>query len=90
MHESQVTMLIYWLKQLRNDIDIYLALLVKELKLLRDTSVNLYDQCIKKQFILRVMLFGTINNILAYDYLSGHTIKRNHVCLICEDDANIT
>ncbi|WVZ00727.1 hypothetical protein V8G54_026796 [Vigna mungo] len=60
-----------------NDIDIYLAPLIEDLKDMWNEGVEVYDGYTKESFLLRAMLFGTINDFLTYGNLSGYSIKGN-------------
>ncbi len=51
-----LTMLISRPKQLGNDIDVYLAPLVDDLKLLWDTGVEVYDAYRQEKFTLKAVL----------------------------------
>lgn len=54
----------------RNDIDIYLQPLIKELKKLW-VGIRTYDALVKKNFYMQVALLWTINDFLTYANLSG-------------------
>ena len=69
-----------------NDIDIYLASLIEDLKTLWDEGVEGYNAYKKEVFTLRVVLLWTINDFLAYGNLSGCTIKGYYAYLICGED----
>jgi hypothetical protein len=58
-------MLISGPRQPGNDIDVYLAPLVDDLKHLWEIGVEVFDGYRKKHFKLRAMLFGTINDFPA-------------------------
>ncbi|XP_056695640.1 uncharacterized protein [Spinacia oleracea] len=73
-------------KQPGNDIDVYLAPLIEDLKKLWDEGERVYDEYRKETFTLRVMIFCTINDFPAYGNLSGHVVKGYKACPICEDD----
>ncbi|XP_057425762.1 uncharacterized protein LOC130719140 [Lotus japonicus] len=81
-----LTMLISGPTQPGNDIDVYLAPLIEDLKQLWETGVEVYDKFKEEKFILRAMLFGTINDFPAYGNVSGYTVKGQCACPICEDD----
>ncbi|XP_074289447.1 uncharacterized protein LOC141614599 [Silene latifolia] len=72
-------------KQPGNDIDVYLAPLIDELKFLWETGEQVYDAYRKETFNLRAMLFCTIQDYPAYGNLSGYTVKGKAPCPICED-----
>ncbi|GJR35580.1 hypothetical protein Tco_1211264 [Tanacetum coccineum] len=62
-------------KQPGNDIDVYLAPLIDDLKTLWDKGVKVYDAYKKENFTLRAMIFCTISDFPAYDNLSGYSTK---------------
>src|SRR4051812_50211834 len=71
-----------------NDIDVYLAPLIEDLKFLWENGVEVYDGYRKESFNLRAMLFGTINYFPAYGNLSGYSNKGQKVCPVCEDETD--
>ncbi|XP_019184592.1 PREDICTED: uncharacterized protein LOC109179541 [Ipomoea nil] len=73
-------------KQPGNDIDVYLAPLVEDLKILWNEGVPVYDAYTRSRFTLRAMIFCTINDFPAYGNLSGYTTKGAKACPICEDE----
>jgi hypothetical protein len=83
-----LTMLISGPTQPGNDIDIYLAPLIEDLKHMWETGVEVYDEYRKESFRLRAMLFGTINDFPAYGNLSGYSVKGKCACPVCEDHTN--
>ncbi|XP_074302784.1 uncharacterized protein LOC141634768 [Silene latifolia] len=68
-----------------NDIDVYLAPLINDLKILWETGVEVYDAYRNESFNLRAMLFCTIQDYPVYGNLSGYTVKGKAPCPICED-----
>ncbi|KAL6350674.1 hypothetical protein AAG906_028127 [Vitis piasezkii] len=70
-------------QQLGNDIDIYLAPLINDLKTLWEIGVEAYDAYQREVFTLRVVLLWTINDFPAYGNLSGCTVKGYFACPIC-------
>ncbi|XP_031131818.1 uncharacterized protein LOC116033200 [Ipomoea triloba] len=70
-----LSLLISGLKQPGNDIDVYLAPLVEDLKMLWNEGVSLHDAYSRSSFTLRAMIFCTINDFPAYGNLSGYTTK---------------
>ena len=62
-------------RQPDNDIDIYLAPLIKNLNTLWKEGVKAYDSYKKEVFTLKTVLLWTMNNFLAYGNLSSCTIK---------------
>ena len=75
-------------KQPGNDIDVYLAPLIEDLKMLWNEGVDVFDAYKKETFKLRALLFTTINDLPAYGNLSGYSVKGHKACPICEDDTN--
>jgi hypothetical protein len=75
-------------KQPGNDIDVYLAPLVEDLKLLWSEGVKIYDAHVKTNFTLRCMLFITINDYPAYGNASGQAIKGTNACVQCLDNTS--
>jgi hypothetical protein len=72
-------------KQPGNDIDVYFAPLVKDLKLLWTEGVEIYDAHLKENFTLRCILFININDYPAYGNSSGKAIKGTNACVQCLD-----
>ena len=66
-----------------NNIDIYLALLLEDLKILWDVGVEAYDEHKQEVFTLRVVLLWTINDFLIYGNMSGFTVKSYFTCPMC-------
>ncbi|XP_019191067.1 PREDICTED: uncharacterized protein LOC109185582 [Ipomoea nil] len=83
-----LSLLISGPKQPGNDIDVYLAPLVEDLKMLWDEGVMVFDAYTQTNFTLRAMLFCTINDFPAYGNLSGYTTKGAKACPICEDETS--
>ncbi|XP_019168110.1 PREDICTED: uncharacterized protein LOC109163850 [Ipomoea nil] len=81
-----LSLLISGPKQPGNDIDVYLAPLVEDLKILWNEGVPVYDAYTRSRFTLRAMIFCTINDFPAYGNLSGYTTKGAKACPICEDE----
>ncbi|KAL6580203.1 hypothetical protein OROMI_008227 [Orobanche minor] len=75
-------------KQPGNDIDVYLAPLIDDLKLLWDQGIDVYDGYRKDNFMLKAMLFGTINDFPAYGNLSGYSVKGHGACPWCTEDTD--
>ena len=71
-------------KQPRNNIDIYLAPLIEDLRKLWVDGVEVYDANEKHSFNLRAMVFCTVNDFPAYGNLSGYSVKGHHAYPICE------
>ncbi|RVW24553.1 hypothetical protein CK203_090862 [Vitis vinifera] len=78
-----LSLLISGPQQPGNDIDIYLAPLIEDLKTLWETGVEAYDAYQREVFTLRAVLLWTINDFPAYGNLSGCTVKGYFACPIC-------
>ena len=65
-----------------NDIDVYLALIVNELKELWN-GVDTYDACSDAMFRMRALLLWTINDFPAYANMSGWSTKGHFACPCC-------
>ncbi|XP_039138748.1 uncharacterized protein LOC120276078 [Dioscorea cayenensis subsp. rotundata] len=66
----------------RNDIDIYLQPLIKELKQLW-VGVETYDASVRRNFNMRAALLWSINDFPAYANLSGWSTKGKYACPCC-------
>ena len=77
-------------RQPSNDIDVYVAPLVEDLKRLWDEGVEVYDAHAREMFTLCAMLLCTLNDFLAYGNLAGYKIKGKKPCPICIDDLHYT
>ena len=80
-----LSLLISGPKQPGNDIDVYLAPLIDDLKRLWEEGVTVFDAYANDSFTMRAMLFCTINDFPAYGNLSGYKVKGKKACPICED-----
>jgi Transposase family tnp2 len=69
-------------KQAGNDIDVYLAPLLEDLNKLWKDGVRIFDAYLKEYFILRAVIFYTINDFSTYGNLLGHRTKGANVCPI--------
>ncbi|KAL6506180.1 hypothetical protein OROGR_024361 [Orobanche gracilis] len=69
-----------------NDIDVYLAPLIEDLKLLWEEGIEVRDEYRKDQFRLKAMLFGTISDFPAYGNLSGYSVKGYDACPWCGEE----
>ncbi|KAG2405345.1 uncharacterized protein HKW66_Vig0046000 [Vigna angularis] len=83
-----LTMMISGPRQPGNDIDVYLAPLIDDLKLLWEEGIDVFDSHVQEQFRLRAMLFCTINDFPAYGNLSGYSVKGHFACPICEENTS--
>ncbi|XP_042409968.1 uncharacterized protein LOC121999341 [Zingiber officinale] len=81
-----LTMLISGPKQPRNDIDIYLEVLVEDLQRLWEGVDGVYDAYRKQFFTLKAVLLWTINDFPAYGNLSGCTTHGYYACPVCGED----
>ena len=68
-------LLIFSLKQLGNDVDVYLAHLIEDLKTLWAVGVDVFDAHRKETFNLQAVLMWTIIDFPAYKNLLGCTVK---------------
>ena len=71
-----------------NDIDVYLAPLVDDLKTLWELGLEAYDAHQWEFFTLKTILWWTINDFLAYGNLPGCTVKGYYACSICGEVTN--
>ncbi|XP_071704556.1 uncharacterized protein [Rutidosis leptorrhynchoides] len=71
-----------------NDIDVYLAPLIDDLKTLWNPGVAVYDAYKKETFNLRSMIFCTISDFPAYGNLSGYSTKGSKACPLFEDNTS--
>ena len=78
-----LTLLISGPRQPGNDIDVYLAPLIDDLKTLWDEGVKVYDAHRQEEFNLRAVLLWTINDFPAYGNLSGVSVKGYKACPVC-------
>ncbi|XP_073120763.1 uncharacterized protein [Henckelia pumila] len=85
-----LTLLISGPKQPGNDIEVYLAPLVDDLKCLWDIGVDAYDAYRKEYFSLRAVLLWTINDFPAYGNMSGCVVKGYQACPICGEETYST
>ncbi|GJY43111.1 hypothetical protein Tco_0431324 [Tanacetum coccineum] len=83
-----MSLLIQGPKQPGNDIDVYLAPLIDDMKTLWGDGVDVYDAYKKETFKLRAMIFCTISDFPAYGNLSGYSTKGKFACPVCEDQTS--
>ena len=74
---SLMSLLIPGPKDPRNDIDVFLRLLIDELKKLWEDGVCTYDASTKENFQMRAAVLWTIHDFLAYAVISGWSTKGN-------------
>ena len=67
----------------KNNIDVYMQPLIKELKELWDVGVETYDAFTNQNFILRARVMWTISDFPGYAMLSGWSTKRYLGCPVC-------
>ncbi|KAL0544310.1 hypothetical protein IC582_019423 [Cucumis melo] len=77
-----LTALISGPKQSGNEIDVYIASLVDDLKKLWHDRVECYDVYQDQCFRLKAILLWTINDFPVYGNLCGCTVKGYHACPI--------
>ncbi|XP_010419027.1 PREDICTED: uncharacterized protein LOC104704679 [Camelina sativa] len=70
----------------RNNIDVYLAPLIDDLKDLWAEGIEVYDSFAKENFTLRVMLLWSISDYPALGTLSGCKVKGKQACNVCGKD----
>ena len=78
-----MTLLISGPKQPGNDICVYLAPLIDDLKVLWDKGIEVFDAYAQERFTLRAAVLWTVNDFPAYGNLSGHKVKGKKACPIC-------
>ncbi|KAL0555975.1 hypothetical protein IC582_004478 [Cucumis melo] len=83
-----LTMLISWPNQPGYNIDVYLAPLIDDLKILWNDGVPCYDGYRNEVFTLKAVLLWTINDFLTYGNLAGRTIKGYCACPICDKNTS--
>ena len=67
-----------------NDIDLYLTLLIEDMRKLWEDRVNVWDGNLQHTFRLHAMVFCIINDFPTYGNLSGYSAKGHHAYPICE------
>ena len=83
-----LSLLISGPRQPSNDIDVYLAPLLEDLKLLWEVGIEAFDAYQQELFTLKVVLLWTISDFPAYENLSGCTIKGYFACPICGEETD--
>ncbi|GJS66738.1 hypothetical protein Tco_0681302 [Tanacetum coccineum] len=73
--DLMMSLLIQGSKQHGNDIDVYLAPLIDDMKTLWQSGVDVYNSYNKEMFRFRAIIFYTINDFPAYNNLSGYSTK---------------
>jgi len=69
-----------------NNIDVYLAPLIDDLKDLWSDGIQVYDSFLKESFTLRAMLLWSISDYPALGTLAGCKVKGKQACNVCEKD----
>ncbi|CAA7042281.1 unnamed protein product [Microthlaspi erraticum] len=69
-----------------NNIDVYLAPLIDDLKELWNEGIEIYDSFMKEKFTLRAVLLWTISDYPALGTLSGCKVKGKQGCNVCGKD----
>ena len=64
------------------------APLIEDLTKLWVHGHDVYDGNLQQTFMLRAMIFYTINDFPTYRNLSGYSVKGCHTCPICEKDTS--
>ncbi|XP_074293482.1 uncharacterized protein LOC141620536 [Silene latifolia] len=83
-----LSLLISGPKEPGNDIDVYLAPLLDDLKLLWDKGIEVFDAYQNSVFNLKAMLLCTISDFPAYGNLCGHTVHGKEACPLCSEDVD--
>ncbi|XP_056843151.1 uncharacterized protein LOC130495699 [Raphanus sativus] len=69
-----------------NNIDVYLAPLIDDLKDLWAEGIEVYDSFAKENFTLRALLLWSISDYPALGTLSGCKVKGKQACNVCGKD----
>ncbi|CAM8919460.1 unnamed protein product [Rhodiola kirilowii] len=83
-----LSLLISGHRQPRNDIDVYIAPLIDDLKLLWDEGARTFDASRQEYFNMRAVLMRTINDFPAYGNLSRYSIKGYKAFPICREETH--
>ncbi|CAM8917511.1 unnamed protein product [Rhodiola kirilowii] len=83
-----LSLLISGPRQPGNDIDVYLAPLIEDLKLLWNEGVQTFYASRQEYFNMRAMLMCTINDFPAHGNLSEYSIKGYKACPICGEETH--
>ncbi|KAL4556637.1 hypothetical protein LXL04_034791 [Taraxacum kok-saghyz] len=81
-----MSLLIQGPKQPGQDIDVFLAPLIEDMKKLWNSGVEVYDAYKKEHFQLLAMIYCTISDFPAYADLSGYSTKGKKACPVCEEN----
>lgn len=90
MHENKIYDVAYVISGVRlgNDIDVYMELLIDDLKLLWEKGFDVFDSYCQETFCLCAILFSTINDFSSYEHLSGYSGKGNFAFFIFEENTS--
>ncbi|KAG7533210.1 Transposon En/Spm-like [Arabidopsis thaliana x Arabidopsis arenosa] len=69
-----------------NNIDVYLAPLIDDLKDLWSEGIQVYDSFLKENFTLKAMLLWSISDYPALGTLAGCKVKGKQACNVCGKD----
>ncbi|CAL2227869.1 unnamed protein product [Prunus armeniaca] len=86
MKKEYMMMTVLITEDLGRSIDVYLRLLVDELKDLWTNSVRMYDKSTRKMFTLRAAVMWTVTDFPAYAMVSGWSTKGYMACPVCKED----
>ena len=78
-----LTLVIPGLRHTGRNIDVYLRLLVDELRVLWSDEICTYDVSKKQNFIMKATLMWTISNFPAYEILSSWSTHGELACPYC-------
>jgi hypothetical protein len=79
-----LTMVISRPRQPRNDIDVFMELLMEGMKILWEKGVEMMDVSLRKKFTLKAIIFVTITDYSGLFSLSRQ-IKGKTSCVVCID-----
>ncbi|XP_074291195.1 uncharacterized protein LOC141617963 [Silene latifolia] len=83
-----LSLLISGPKEPGNDLDVYLAPLLDDLRTLWDEGVEVFDAYQNSVFNLKAMLLCTISDFPAYGNLCCHTVHGKEACPLCGEDVD--
>lgn len=89
LHEAQVYNDVYFnirFHTARYDIDINLAPLIEDLKILCEEGIEVHDAYRYDQFRLKAIIFKTISDFLAYSNLFWFRVKKYYACPLCGEE----
>ncbi|XP_021767822.1 uncharacterized protein LOC110732212 [Chenopodium quinoa] len=72
-------------KNPKGNLDVYMQLLIEELKQLWEVGAHTYDISMKRNFNLRAAILWTVSDFPAYGMLSGWAISGKKACQCCMD-----